>query len=121
MRFCAVFLLATLMVLGFSYWICTLPACRLKFDPLTLCKWNLRTIDRACQDFAEAQGRKPRSLVELLPRHLMRLPTCPVSGDAYVVSHNGPSFTVYCEGKHHAPKLPADHPHLSLPQPETVP
>lgn len=65
------------------------------------CQANLRTIDGAVQTYYAENEKYPTSVDELVPDFMKRNPTCPTSGDTYVLepsSEPGEPPTVSCPG-----------------------
>ena len=83
--------------------------------PMMACHANLRNISHAIERYAEEnEGKLPKSLSELSPKHLEALPLCQGS-ETYsttyqlrtaskdsVVTWNDQAYSLYCKGDNHS-------------------
>lgn len=90
---------------------------------LTACKSNLKNIGTGCEMWAtDYNGEYPKTLDQLAPDYLLRLPICPAAGEqTYVQSYSSQpakpgepwsgTYKVYCSGEHHSELgVPANFP-----------
>ncbi|MHB2017427.1 MAG: DUF3352 domain-containing protein [Candidatus Xenobia bacterium] len=70
---------------------------------VTDCATHLREMSNACEVYKIDHSTYPDSLLDLHPKYLAELPTCPAGGSYhYQRSSDGDSFTLYCAGEAHA-------------------
>jgi hypothetical protein len=81
------------------------------------CENNIKNMATAMEMYSvDNAGLYPKSLGQLLPNYLARIPKCPSAGrDTYTsslqVASHPDNFTVYCSGNNHSwAKAPANYP-----------
>ena len=75
--------IGVVILLGAAYGTLTIRREKIAhFQRAAALKDNLATMRRAIEDFHADQGRYPRSLEELVPKYIRRIPRDPVTGDA---------------------------------------